>query len=78
MSLLEFPLIKIWYHPLGDRASPEGLESTLAEQKPIYGVIKGEAYQMDKLQDFNARPRLFISKHTNIDDLLGKLCVLWV
>lgn len=59
--------------PLGDRAEPEGLESNLIDRKSDYDDnASGGNYQKDKLQDFNARPRLFISRHTNIDDLLGK------
>lgn len=58
--------------PLGDRVEPEGLESNLIDRKSDYDIANGGNYQKDKLQDFNARPRLFISRHTNIDDLLGK------
>lgn len=58
--------------PLGDRVEPEGLESNLIDHKSDYDNASGGNYQKDKLQDFNARPRLFISRHTNIDDLLGK------
>lgn len=57
---------------LGDRASPEGIESSMNDRKSPYDNIQGNNYQKDKLQDFNARPRLFISRHTNIDDLLGE------
>lgn len=53
---------------LGDRASPEGLESIVTSCKDA----NGNNFKKDALQDFNARPRLFISRHTNIDDLLGK------
>lgn len=63
---------------LGDRASPEGLED---RKSPYDNVVQPTVindsnnnnvmYQKDI--DFNARPRLFISRHTNIDDLLGKL-----
>ena len=55
---------------LGDRVGPEGLESKIDHQASPY---KDEIiYHKDKVQDFNARPRMFISRHTNIDDLLGK------
>ncbi|XP_055702858.1 FH1/FH2 domain-containing protein 3 isoform X2 [Phlebotomus papatasi] len=48
-------------HPLGDRASPEGLEST-RNHSPYDNVP----------QKPRKSPRsLFISRHTNIDDLLG-------
>ncbi|CRL03172.1 CLUMA_CG016177, isoform A [Clunio marinus] len=56
---------------LGDRASPEGLESHLMDRKSLHDSMKGTNYHVEKLTDFNARPRLFISKHTNIDDILG-------
>lgn len=58
---------------LGDRASPEGLESNFSDQKPSFDNRSGSDYRKEVLQDFNARPRcFFISKHTNIDDLLGE------
>jgi FH1/FH2 domain-containing protein 3 len=63
--------------PLGDRASPEGLEANFVDRKSPYDNLQG-TYGGEKLQDFNARPRLFISRHTNIDDLLGKFVIfLW-
>lgn len=56
---------------LGDRASPEGLESHINDRKSAYdNLIEPQAYQKDT-NDFNARPKMFISRHTNIDDLLG-------
>ena len=58
--------------PLGDRASPEGLEANFVDRKSPYDNLQGESYHKEPLQDFNARPRLFISRHTNIDDLLGE------
>ncbi|KAG5678768.1 hypothetical protein PVAND_008412 [Polypedilum vanderplanki] len=65
-------------YSLGDRASPEGLESHIDARKSPYDNINVNtqkatsnvhAYTMET--DFNARPQLFISRHTNIDDLLG-------
>lgn len=56
--------------PLGYRVGPEGTESSPVLRQPVY---EGEsAYHKEKLQDFNARPKMFISRHTNIDDLLGE------
>lgn len=65
--------------PLGDRASPEGVESMAHHNRKssfdsISAVNSIQNYQ--KNQDFNARPKLFISRHTNIDDLLGKLLIV--
>ena len=62
--------------PLGDRASPEGLESNFVDRKSPYDNLQGANYHKEPLHDFNARPRLFISRHTNIDDLLGKFILL--
>lgn len=56
---------------LGDRASPEGLES-IAIRLPLAKSPLGGNFPNEASHDFNARPRLFISRHTNIDDLLGK------
>lgn len=53
---------------LGDRASPEGLES----QRISLNCPVGKVFREETLQNFNGHPRLFISRHTNIDDLLGK------
>lgn len=52
------------YDELGDRASPEGLEDT---------TNKGRASPYDNVPEKNAKS-LFISRHTNIDDLLGGSC----
>ncbi|XP_055689888.1 uncharacterized protein LOC129793707 isoform X3 [Lutzomyia longipalpis] len=55
-------------HPLGDRASPEGLEST-RNLSPYDNVP----------QKARKSPRsLFISRHTNIDDLLGASPIMMV
>lgn len=60
-------------HTLGDRASPEGLESHDNERKSPYDNLASSSNVYGKETiDFNARPRLFISRHTNIDDLLGE------
>lgn len=48
--------------PLGDRASPEGLEDT------SQGDLQAPFLVSDRPKD------LFISRHTNIDDLLGGSC----
>ncbi|XP_070501671.1 uncharacterized protein Fhos isoform X2 [Chironomus tepperi] len=58
---------------LGDRASPEGLED---RRSPYDNVMQQQQQSLNNAayhieNDFNARPRLFISRHTNIDDLLG-------
>lgn len=56
--------------PLGDRASPEGLEMPKEEEQgrisPYDNIPLGE----HKLKRPNHIP-LFISRHTNIDDILG-------
>lgn len=52
------------YDELGDRASPEGLEDT---------SNKGRTSPYDNVPEKNAKS-LFISRHTNIDDLLGGSC----
>ncbi|KAK9886772.1 hypothetical protein WA026_018425, partial [Henosepilachna vigintioctopunctata] len=57
--------------PLGDRASPEGLEMPRTEGRlsPYDNVPTNEC---------KFRPNtLFISKHTNIDDLLGGSAQIW-
>lgn len=55
---------------LGDRASPEGVESG-TDQKLIKDEHQRSSYQKYELGNYNAVPQMFISKHTNIDDLLG-------
>lgn len=58
--------------PLGDRASPEGLEMPKDEegrQSPYDNVPS--TYRKNK------PPSLFISKHTNIDDILGGSSQMW-
>lgn len=56
-------------HPLGDRASPEGVEDP---------AIQRSAHQASSSSAAAARQQssneLFISRHTNIDDLLGGSC----
>lgn len=56
--------------PLGDRASPEGLEDFTSNQRILSpyacaGGTVGESF------DKNAMKKLFISRHQNIDDILG-------
>lgn len=57
--------------PLGDRASPEGLET------PRDGEIQGRRTPYDNVPGMGEKPKrpthipLFISKHTNIDEILG-------
>ncbi|XP_045465037.1 FH1/FH2 domain-containing protein 3 isoform X2 [Harmonia axyridis] len=55
--------------PLGDRASPEGLEMPKDE---------GRLSPYDNVPESKVRPdTLFISKHTNIDDILGGASQMW-
>ncbi len=63
--------------PLGHRLSPDGLEDTTANNKLIEESIPVKnddlrAMSVRNARDFNAKPKMFISRHTNIDDLLGK------
>lgn len=51
--------------PLGDRASPEGLEDTSNKSRNSPYNNKDRVKNMKKL---------FVSRHTNIDDLLGGSC----
>lgn len=57
--------------PLGDRASPEGLETPRDEE------LQGRTTPYDNVPESHCRNRkpsninLFISKHTDIDDILG-------
>lgn len=57
--------------PLGDRASPEGLEASQTETGRL------SPYDNVPMKDDRQKPKrpthipLFISRHTNIDDLLG-------
>lgn len=57
--------------PLGDRASPEGLETPRDEE------MQGRRTPYDNVPGSQGKPKrpnhipLFISKHTNIDDILG-------
>lgn len=55
--------------PLGDRASPEGVE---ADQQN--GSISGRLSPYDNVpssKKSSSKDELFISRHTNIDDVLG-------
>lgn len=56
--------------PLGDRASPEGLEDLHKELISPYDNIHG-GKKHPKQKDVK---KLFISRHQNIDDLLGGSC----
>ncbi|KRT82792.1 hypothetical protein AMK59_3793, partial [Oryctes borbonicus] len=58
--------------PLGDRASPEGLETPREDEDrgriSPYDNIPARKHKSKDLD----RVKLFISKHTNIDDILGR------
>ncbi|XP_017786528.1 PREDICTED: serine-rich adhesin for platelets-like, partial [Nicrophorus vespilloides] len=51
--------------PLGDRASPEGLETPRDEPD------EGRLSPYDNVPSIKRKQSLFISRHTNIDDILG-------
>ncbi|XP_050517614.1 uncharacterized protein LOC114335223 isoform X2 [Diabrotica virgifera virgifera] len=60
--------------PLGDRASPEGLEMPKEEEAgrhSPYDNVPGS------YSNINQKSQLFISKHTNIDDILGGSTQIW-
>lgn len=59
--------------PLGDRASPEGLEMPKDNEDRLspYDNVP------DLREGVKNTPPLFISKHTNIDDILGGTGQLW-
>lgn len=54
--------------PLGDRASPEGLEDTTKARSSPYDHLTNGSGRVKNLK------KLFISKHTNIDEILGSSC----
>lgn len=54
--------------PLGDRASPEGLEDTTKGRSSPYNHLANGSGRVKNLK------KLFISKHTNIDEILGSSC----
>lgn len=54
--------------PLGERASPEGLEDTTKERSSPYDQLTNGSGRVKNLK------KLFISKHTNIDEILGSSC----
>lgn len=54
--------------PLGDRASPEGLEDTTKDRSSPYDHLTNGSGRVKNLK------KLFISKHTNIDEILGSSC----
>lgn len=61
--------------PLGDRASPEGLETPREDNEagrmsPYDNVPCSNSYST-KQKRRNSKAGMFISKHTNIDDILG-------
>ncbi|XP_065094672.1 pneumococcal serine-rich repeat protein isoform X3 [Ochlerotatus camptorhynchus] len=74
--------------PLGDRASPEGLEDTKNEadrSSPYDNIpsatanitlssLEPKTYQQAELDRKATESPIFISRHTNIDDLLGGSC----
>ncbi|KAJ8980806.1 hypothetical protein NQ317_016173 [Molorchus minor] len=59
--------------PLGDRASPEGLEMPKDDE--------GRKSPYDNVPETRYKPKrptqLFISKHTNIDEILGGTAQIW-
>lgn len=68
--------------PLGDRASPEGVEDSknesdrLSPYDNIPASLEPKVYnqvEMDRKAVISQSP-IFISRHTNIDDLLGGSC----
>lgn len=59
--------------PLGDRASPEGLE--MPKDQGRLSPYDNVPVMVDKNKKRNMN--LFISKHTNIDDILGGTAQLW-
>lgn len=54
--------------PIGDRASPEGLEDTTKARSSPYDHLTNGNGRVKNLK------KLFISKHTNIDEILGSSC----
>lgn len=84
MSILQLPAnlehFTIGQSPLGHRLSPDGLEDTSPNKNFIEESIplKNDdlrSMSVRNARDFNAKPKMFISRHTNIDDLLGKICI---
>lgn len=77
-NLLKFPIANNYeaIKLLGDRASPEGLEDSSGRKSPYDNIPSPIYMQVHKQENnFNAVPKMmFISRHTNIDDLLGKSC----
>lgn len=67
-GLQQFP-VSTSPEPLGDRASPEGLEDSSGRKSP-YDNIDNSGNLKHLLKD----SKLFISRHRNIDDLLGGSC----
>ncbi|XP_055527000.1 serine/arginine repetitive matrix protein 2-like [Wyeomyia smithii] len=80
----EFTVETVIEAPLGDRASPEGVEDakdTLRlspyDNIPTTGNASSsdaKTYQQTELDRKAAQSPVFISRHTNIDDLLGGSC----
>lgn len=60
-------VVSVDYDELGDRASPEGLEDTST-------TVNGRQSPYDNVNAKSTAKKLFISRHTNIDDLLGGSC----
>lgn len=59
--------VSVDYDELGDRASPEGLEDTST-------TANGRQSPYENVNAKSSAKKLFISRHTNIDDLLGGSC----
>ncbi|KAL1517895.1 hypothetical protein ABEB36_001599 [Hypothenemus hampei] len=70
---------KAWWlqenqEPLGDRASPEGLETPKENEGRLSPYDNVPSFKESNRKSI---PALFISKHTNIDDILGGTGQLW-
>ncbi|XP_053686946.1 serine-rich adhesin for platelets-like [Sabethes cyaneus] len=76
----EFTVETVIETPLGDRASPEGVEdakdthrSSPYDNIPTTGNASSAEPKLDRKVQSTQEP-VFISRHTNIDDLLGGSC----
>ncbi|XP_058462446.1 uncharacterized protein LOC131437244 isoform X2 [Malaya genurostris] len=84
----DFTVEAITDTPLGDRASPEGVEDTHVTNRTspydniptsagkVKSILEQEpkSYQQLELDRNSTDTAVFISRHTNIDDLLGGSC----